>query len=385
MRASRPAPRRRRWFRMSDALKRLAGILDKLGEFGASDFHLTANRGAFFVKDKQTRPMPNLPTDCGDMLAAIINECVPGGPGVLDERGQAGASFDEGGAYRGRIAIRQEHGGLSSTIRIIGRDIPTPDDLGLPQSVVGLIGRPSGLALYVGQTGSGKSTTIAAQVNLVNQTQSTGIYTLESPIEYVYPAGKSLVVQREVGVHVNSFAEGVEDAKRSHPRIIVVGEILNAATARAALLAAASGHLVVSTMHAGTAAEAVDSFVSMFTPEEQGLIRTQLAQSLLGIVAQKLLPKQGGGMALAQEIAFNTPAMAELLRGGGADRSASTKYIQQLLLGTGTADGMVAMEESLARLVKEGAITLQTAQNNARDQQAFTDKLQQVGVRRPAA
>ena len=367
---------------MSD-LQALTQVLDSYGEFGASDVHFTSDRGAFYVKDKQTRPIPEFPYSNEGILAALVNEIVHDGPEALRLKGQAGASFDQGGAYRGRLAIRREQGGVSGTLRIISRDIPTTTALELPRDVVNLIGRPSGLVLVVGQTGSGKSTTIAAMVNLVNQKQEAGIYTLESPIEYLYPAGKSLVIQREVGTHVNTFAEGIEDAKRSHPRIIVVGEILNTATARSALLAAASGHLVVSTMHAGTAAEAVDSFTSMFTPEEQGLIRTQLAQSLLGVVAQKLVPKKAGGLALAQEIAFNTPAFAELLRGTG-DRSNDTKYIQQLLLSpAGADDGMVAMEDSLARLVRDSQIELSVAYSNARDHSALNEKL--VAMKVPTA
>lgn len=367
----------------NSALSVIDSVLGSYGDFGASDIHLTSNRGAFYVKDKQTRPIKDFPYSGGDLLEGLIKQIVPGGMGTIEERGQAGASFDEGGKYRGRVAVRKEQGGLSGTIRIISRDIPTVQELGLPSAVVNLIGRPSGLVPVVGQTGSGKSTTIAAMVNLVNTMQETGIYTLESPIEYLYPVGKSLVVQREIGVHVASFAEGIEDAKRSHPRIIVVGEILNTATARSALLAAASGHLVVTTMHAGTTAEAIDSFTSMFTPEEQGLIRAQLAQSLLGVVAQKLVPKQGGGMALAQEIAFNTSALAELVRGSG-NRSNDTKFIQQLLLSPAAEnDGMVSMEASLARLVKEGTISLQSARSSARDLSGLEEKLKQMDVRQP--
>lgn len=366
---------------MSNAMTVVSELLDQYGDYKASDIHLTSNRGAYFVKDKSTRRIQDFQFDGEALINGLIENGVPGGMGLINEYGQADASFDEGGKYRGRLAVRSEHGGLSCTMRIISREIPTTTSLGLPKSVVNLIGRPSGLVLLVGQTGSGKSTTIASLNNLVNQKLETSIYTLESPIEYVYPQGKSLVVQREIGVHVGSFAEGVENAKRSHPRIIVVGEILNTATARAALLAAASGHLVVSTMHAGTAAEAVDSFVSMFTPEEQGLIRTQLAQSLLGIVAQTLIAKQGGGMALAQEIAFNTPTFADLLRGSG-NRSNDTKYIQQLLLGsTGKAEGMVSMEEAVATLVKTEEITLSAGYAAARDRSAFEEKLAQLGVR----
>ena len=358
----------------------VAKVVDAYGEFGASDVHLTSNRGAFYVKDKQTRPIPEFPYSGETLLRSLAEGVVAGGIQTLEDHGQAGASFDRDGQYRGRLAIRKEQGGISGTLRIISRSIPTPEDLQLPAKVVNLIGRPSGLVLLVGQTGSGKSTTIAAMVNQVNLTYETGIYTLESPIEYLYPQGKSLVIQREVGTHVDSFAKGIEDAKRSHPRIIVVGEILNTATARAALLAAASGHLVVSTMHAGTAAEAMDSFTSMFTPEEQGLIRAQLAQTLLAVVAQKLIPKRAGGLALAQEIAFNSAAFAELIRGSG-DRSNDTKFIQQLLLSpAGAEDGMVSMEESLARLVKEEQIDRDTAFANARDHNALVEKFTALRV-----
>ena len=360
----------------------IARVLDHFGNGGASDIHLTSNRGGFYVKDKQTRRMPAIDGFSIDetLVKGLIAGTVTGGLDGFDSRNQSGASFDTGGKFRGRVAVRREEGGLSSTIRIISRDIPTTTKLDLPKNVVQMIAQPSGLVLLVGQTGSGKSTTIAAMVNLVNQQMETGIYTLESPIEYLYPEGKSLVIQREVGTHVGSFAEGIEDAKRSHPRIIVVGEILNAETARSALLAAASGHLVVSTMHAGTAAEAVDSFTSMFTPEEQGLIRTQLAASLVGIVAQKLIPKTAGGMALAQEVAFNSRSLAELVRGSG-NRSNDTKFIQQLLTSPqGEQQGMKSMERSLAQLVKDGQITHDAAVTNARDREALEEKFTQIGV-----
>lgn len=364
-------------------LQKVGELLDYNGDRGASDLHFTSDRGAYLVKDKRTQRIANIPTNIG---AAIVESLAQssfqnGLEGLMAKR-QIGASFDQGGGYRGRVALRNEQGGASCTIRIIPKKIPTGADLSLPPVLRQLAARPSGLLLTVGQTGSGKSTTNTALTNDINLTDEIGIYTIESPIEFLYPQGKSLVIQREVGLHVESFAQGVEDAKRSHPRIIVVGEILNTETARSALLAAASGHLVISTMHAGTAGEAVDSFTSMFTPEEQPLVRTQLAQSLIGIVAQQLVPKQGGGMSLAQELALNTPAFADLMRGTG-DRGNDTKLIQQYLLGMGTKEGSFAMEYSLARLVSEQAISLEQASRSARDQSALKEKLQQFGIAPP--
>lgn len=371
---------------MSDAvLDQINSVLERLGSMGVSDLQLTSNRGAYAVKDKQTLAINDFGHDPEVMLNALVDD-VEEGQLKLKTSKQLGASFDRGGSFRGRVAIAMEEQGISGTIRLISRDIPTVKKLGLPTGVVGMSERPAGLVLVVGQTGSGKSTTIAAMNNRLNESTSVGIYTLESPIEYLYPQGKSLVVQREVGVHVESFERGIEDAKRRHPRIIMVGEILNAATARAALLAATSGHLVVSTMHAGTTAEAIDSFISYFTPEEQGLVRTQLAQSLVGIVAQQLIPKQGqaGGMALAQEIAFNTREFSELVR-GGTDRSAQTKFIRTMLLTPASEQrGMTSMEGSIARLTKEGAISMSTAFTYARDRKDLEQKFKEIGVRVPA-
>lgn len=367
---------------MSDPkLAQVSDVLEKLGTQGASDLHLTSDRGAFYVKDKQTKPLKMPQSMAKNLLDALIEATIDGGVGAFGRLFQAGASIDNGGEFRGRLAAAREMGGLSGTIRLIPREIPTSADLRLPPAVTAIIERPAGLFLVVGQTGSGKSTTIAAMANDYLQSHSTAMYTIEDPIEFVYPEGSSLIVQREVGPHVESFAAGVEDAKRRHPRIIVVGEIRNVETARSALLAAASGHLVVSTMHAGTAAEAVDSFTSMFTPEEQGLVRTQLAQSLLAIVAQQLVPKHGGGLALAQEIAQNTPSIAELIRGSGS-RSDDTKFIRQGLMSSkGEQEGQVSMETALARLVAEQAITPTMARDHARDHSALAEKLQQHSLR----
>lgn len=371
---------------MSDsvALQQVTKALEQLGAQGASDLHLTSDRGAFYVKDKQTRRLQIPQERAKQFLEALVNETIPGGVGAFDSIMQAGASIDRGGDFRGRLAVSREIGGLSGTIRLISREVPTSESLGLPQTITDIAARPAGLFLVVGQTGSGKSTTIAAMENDYLQSHNSAMYTIEDPVEYVYPEGSSLIVQREVGVHVASFAAGVEDAKRRHPRIIVVGEIRNVETARAALLAAASGHLVVSTMHAGTAAEAVDSFTSMFTPDEQGLVRTQLAQTLIAIVAQQLVPKPKSGLALTQEIAHNTPTIAELIRGGG-NRSDDTKLIKQALMSAkGEQEGQVSMESALALHVIRGTVAVDVAQAHARDRDALTEKLQFHSGRRAA-
>lgn len=358
---------------MLELVDDVAQMLDAHGASGASDLRFTSDRGALVMRDKRNERLTLDVPQSRRMLEALVDHLVDGGTQAMPRLQQAAASFDRGGAYRGRFNVREEQGGLSCTIRIISKRIPTTTELGLPNNVVELVGKPSGLLVFIGETGSGKSTSTAAMLNLVNERHPFTIYTIEDPIEYLYPVGQGDVIQREVGAHVESFAKGIEDAKRAHPRIIVVGEVLNAKTARAALQAAVSGHLVITTMHAGTAGEAVDSFTSYFSADEQGLVRTQLAQSLVGIVAQRLIRKPAGGLALAQEIALNTLEFSELVRGSG-NRSADTRMIQQLLLGNGTRDGMVAMEHSIARLVHEGTLDVETAVRAAHDKKALKEK-----------
>ncbi|WP_159599103.1 type IV pilus twitching motility protein PilT [Agromyces humi] len=358
-----------------DARAIIGRFLDYFGDNGCSDIHMSAGRGLWYVKDKATLHMADSPVPItAELVTAIVAAFLPGGLERFERDLQGDASIDVGSKYRGRLAVRHDIEGASLTIRIISRDVPTIERVGLTPSLVNSIRQPSGLLLFTGQTGSGKSSSIAALLNLVNLTESSSIYTLESPVEFVYPHAKSLVVQREVGSQVASFAVGVENAKRSHPKIILVGEILNAETARAALSAAASGHLVVSTMHAGSTAETVDGLIAMFPPAEQALIRTQLAQVLIGIVVQQLIPRTGGGLALAQEVAFNTREFSELILGG------DMKLAQQMLLGQGQAAGMVSMEASLDRLVGEGHITPELAAKTARDRKTMNDFLTRRGI-----
>lgn len=370
---------------MSDLLLRhFASVMEKLGDSGASDIHLTSDRGAYWVKDKATRRI-DLKRPADALLDALIESEVNGGIGFFETGFQAAASLDFGGKYRGRFQVAKELGGRSGTIRLISREIPTAKSLDTPERVVAMGRARAGLLLFVGQTGSGKSTSIAAIENDRAVTTDETMITIEDPIEYVYAQDRTNVIQREVGLHTESFAAGVEDAKRRHPQVIIVGEIRNVETARAALLASVSGHLVVSTMHAGTTAEAIDSFTSMFTPEEQGLVRTQLAQSLIGIVAQQLVPKPKGGMVLAQEIALNTLTISDLISGGG-NRSDATKFIRQALLSSkGEQEGQQSMEAGLARLVKEETIPLETAYRHARETSSLVEKLEALGVRPLAA
>lgn len=366
---------------VSPAAVQVGQMLDYFGAEGCSDIHLTPSRGLWYVKDKQTLPYEGMATIPQPFIDQLVDEFAHAHGDPFSDSGQLDSSFDIGGEYRGRLAARRTHAGTTMTFRIISRRIPTTAELELPASLIETVRRPAGLLLFTGQTGSGKSTSIAALVNDLNMTEPTSIYTLEDPIEYVYPEGTALVNQREVGEHVKSFAVGLENAKRSHPKIIIIGEIKSADTARAAVDAAASGHLVVSTMHAGSTAEAIDGLISMFPPNEQPLIRTHLSQVLLGVVVQMLIPRIQGGLAMAQEIAFNTRTFSTMLRGDGKEGGGNDmNLIQQYLLGPGRQERMQAMEVALKDLVVAGKITAEQARNLARDQRVIQDELTTAGI-----
>jgi twitching motility protein PilT len=339
----------------------LRDVMDRSGAAGYSDLHLVPG-GVLRSIGKHTELIPELEIPVADLLSTI-------GITDLEARTQARASLDlPDSQYRGRIAARIGEGGPSATIRLISRTIPTPEQLGLPNKMRELVRLPRGLVMFSGETNSGKSTTTAA---CLNELRDLLIYTVEDPIEYRYESTGRLVIQREVGTHVESFAAGIEDAKRSNPRVFVLGEILDIETARAALDMALSGHLVITTTHAGNAAETISGFIARFPRTEQPLVRVQLTQALQAIVTQQLLPGTDGRRVLAQEIALNTPEFSLLIAGDG--ESSDVHLVTQHLLGDGAHDGSVGMEASLAQLVATGRITRDQARGALKDPSHFDD------------
>ena len=339
----------------------LRDVMDESGAAGYSDLHLVPG-GVLRSIGKHTELIPDLAFPVGELVDSLD---IPD----LEARLQARASLDiPGSRYRGRIAARIGADGPSATIRLISRTIPTPDHLGLPPRMRELVRRQRGLVVFSGETNSGKSTTTAA---CLNELRDLLIYTVEDPIEYRYESTDRLVIQREVGTHVASFAAGIEDAKRSNPRVFVLGEILDIETARAALEMALSGHLVITTTHAGNAAETISGFVARFPRAEQPLIRVQLTQALQAIVTQQLLPGTDGRRVLAQEIALNSPEFSLLIAGDG--ESSDVHLVTQHLLGNGAHEGSVGMETSLANLVRDGRISHDQARGALKDPSHFDD------------
>lgn len=272
-------------------------------------------------------------------------------------------------AGRARVNVFQHQHGIGAVIRPIQRRIRSLAELGLPTDLKSLAEYPDGLVLMVGPTGSGKSSTLAALIDHLNHTRAGHVVTLEDPIEYEYEHGRCLIHQRELGRHVESFAAGLRAALREGPDVILVGEMRDPETIAAALTAAETGHLVLSTLHSGGAPMAIDRIVDAFPPHQQGQVRLQLASVLRAIVTQLLLPSQRPGRLVpAIEKTVVTHAVAHAIREGRGHHIVS--QIQ-----TGRDEGMITLERSLADLVRRGEIARETARTAARSPEILRELL----------
>jgi twitching motility protein PilT len=266
---------------------------------------------------------------------------------LFEEQKEYDFSFSVG-CVRVRAHLYQQKGMAALALRLLPEEIPAPEGLGLPHVLMELVHKKRGLLLVTGPTGSGKSTTIASLVHYLNQAESLHIVTLEDPIEFEYTSGRSLIVQREIGVDVHSFASGIVSSLRQNPDLIVIGEIRETAAMEAALNAAEAGRMVFASLHAADAVAAVHRVVSSFPEERQSLIRAQLSSCLLAILAQRLIPGRGWrNHVVACELLINNRAVAHLLRSGQDHQLDS-------VMQSGQAYGMQTMEMSLTHLVQKG-------------------------------
>lgn len=261
-------------------------------------------------------------------------------------------------AARFRVNIFRDKGFLAAALRVIPTKIPNPDDLGLPPVIMEQANRPRGLMLVTGPTGSGKSTTLAAIINKINQEHEGHIITIEDPIEFVHPHRKCVVNQREVGTDTLSFKNALRASLREDPDVILVGEMRDTETIHLAVTAAETGHLVFGTLHTNSAAESIDRMVGVFPADQQEQVRTQLSNSLVAIVTQQLLPKIGGGRIGAIEIMIANSAIRNLIREAKAHQMTS-------IIQTQTGIGMQTMDQALRDLVLNGLVTYDDAMSRA--------------------
>ena len=261
---------------------------------------------------------------------------------------------------RCRIHVFSQQGVPSVALRLLREEIPELETLGLPPAVMTLTGLHKGIVLVTGETGSGKSTTLAALLNRINHTRKDHIVTLEDPIEYVYTPDLCAINQREIGRDTQSFSDGLRASLREDPNVILIGEMRDRDTIETAITAAETGHLVFGTLHTGSAPDSIDRIVQVFPEGLQTQIRLQLSMCLQAVLTQQLVPKKNGGRALACEMMVVTDAVRNLIRSGNTPQIANA-------VATSAAIGGQTMDQALVRLVKNGVITRDLAMHYAKD------------------
>lgn len=263
---------------------------------------------------------------------------------------------------RVRVNLFRSQGNVSAALRLLSDDIPPLESLGLPPAVMGFPNMQRGLVVVTGETGSGKSTTLAALIDRINHTRAENIITMEDPIEYVYKPDQSIISQREIGQDTESYRQALRAVLREDPDIILIGEMRDLETIQTALTAAETGHLVFATLHTKSAPDAIDRMVDVFPEGLQRQIRMQLSTCLMAVLSQQLLPRRDGmGRALACELMMVTPAIRNLIREGKTPQIASS-------LATSAAVGSITMDNALLNLYRTRAIDANTACENAHDQ-----------------
>ena len=338
-----------------------AQLLDWLShtrQLGASDLHLSTGLPPMVRRLGQLQALDATPV-CANTMQQLLCTALPDWLLVsqsIDQHKQdhdTAVSVPELGRFRVNVFAQQR--GWSSVWRAIPSSIPALADIGAPASLTQWVQQPHGLLLVTGATGSGKSTTLAALLHHINCTQALHILTLEDPIEFEHQSSRSLVQQRAVPGHSQSFDTALRAALRQDPDVIMVGELRDLATIRLALSAAETGHLVLATLHTRSATQAVERLVDVFPAEEKALVRSQLSLSLLAVVTQSLcLHKDGQRRVAAHEVLYATPAVRNLIRESKTAQLPNT-------LQTGAQFGMQTMAQSLEKLVKSGLISAEEA------------------------
>lgn len=321
---------------------------------GASDLHISSSIPT-------TWRINGTLYDCGHTITSnnakemILSLLSDEQLGLLEDGNDLDFAFETPDFCRQRVNVFRFKGKLAATIRILNDRIPTISELNLPSVLTRLADEPRGLILVTGPTGSGKSTTLASMIDHINHTRAEHILTIEDPIEYVYELDKATIHQREVGSDVKSFNMALRSALREDPDIILVGEMRDYETISAAITAAETGHLVMSTLHTISAAQTIDRIIDTCPPEKQNHIRTQLASVLKGVITQSLVPTvDGKGRVPATEILIGTDAVCNLIRENKCHQL-------QTVMQSGASLGMHSLNSDLSRLVAEGKISKENA------------------------
>ncbi|MCH2612116.1 MAG: type IV pilus twitching motility protein PilT [Pirellulales bacterium] len=325
---------------------------------GASDIHITVGQPPVFRLHGRMRKLETKVLEPDDTVALMKSITPDRCQRELQEMGTADFGFAFGEAARFRVSVFKQRGNIAMVLRQIPNDKLTPEQLGLSDVVVKLVLRPRGLFLVTGPTGSGKSTTLASLVNFINETCDHHIITIEDPIEFYHEHIQSTINQREIGVDVPSFSDAIRRALRQDPDVILVGEMRDLETIEAAITAAETGHVVFGTLHTNSAQGTINRIIDAFPGNLQDQIRTQLSTSIIGVLAQTLLPRITGGRVAAYEILVVTPAIANLIRENKTFRINSA-------IQTGAKFGMQLMDDALFSHWQNGIVAVEEVMSKA--------------------
>ena len=341
-------------------------LLKKTMEYGATDLHLCTGRRPLVRINSRLTPIENTekltPGDIDKIIDEYLDEQKRS---VLVDNKVIDFSYSIPKLGRFRCNIYRQRGTYAMAVRALPLEIPDFDTLGLPDVIKSFTDKSKGLVLVAGATGSGKSTTLASLVNMINNRYHYHVITIEDPLEYLHKHKKSMITQREIGEDADSFASALKSSLREDPDVIMVGEMRDMETVSIALSAAETGHLVLSTLHTIGAVKSIDRIVDAFPTNQQNQVRSQLATVLEGVVSQQLIPrKDGKGLVAASEVMIATPAVRNLIR--------ESKYYQiNNLIQSGFNDGMRSLERNLAKLCRDGVIAEKEARLKAQDMLLF--------------
>jgi twitching motility protein PilT len=342
----------------TDPLKLLGQILAMAVRHKASDIHLRTRNHPILRVDgvlRAVREIPPMPADFMERLARTMMSARLQTQFEKDHQADLSIGFKDIGRVRANVFYQR--GSIGMVLRVINTYIPTLQELGVPEVVTRFTTLERGLVLLTGATGCGKSTTLAALINEINNAQNNHIITIEDPIEFLFTEKRSIITQRELGIDTNTFADAMRASLREDPDVILLGEMRDPETIETALTAAETGHLVFSTVHSPAAAETVSRIISAFPPEAQQTMRAKLAQNLRGVVSQRLLPRKGG---VGRIVACEVMTVSQLIRDYILD-PLRIKEISDLIKKGSLAEGMLGFDQHLFQLVRAGHIDDETA------------------------
>lgn len=340
---------------------RIEVLLEEVIKKKASDLHIQVGLPPMLRVDGSLVPVASADPLTEEAVEALIFAILDEDQKqILLKDKEFDFSFAFGDLGRFRVNAFHERGNLAAALRLIPNEILTIEQLGLPEIVNTFAGFPRGLVLVTGPTGSGKSTTLAALIHKINSEKAHHIVTIEDPIEFTHKSNKSVIVQREVHYDTYSFSAALRSSLRQDPDVVLLGEMRDLETIAAAITIAETGHLVFATLHTNSAAQSIDRMIDVFPPHQQPQIRAQLANILMAVVSQRLVPTIGGGRVAAAEILVANPAVRNIIREGKSHQL-------EAVIQTGAEFGMQSMDKTLVSLIHNGTITYDEARNFAVD------------------